>query len=105
MPTRGNSLLNNQLSSVTRKGLTRSRQPSHHRRFKATVQGWLLQYRTRRPTLLATPKVSVRYVPTVGTWGVGVKHLWYTKRRRAQNPNDFETWIVGGGVTDIERFR
>jgi hypothetical protein len=29
--------------------------------------------------------------------------LWFTKSRRAQNEDDYETWIQGGGSTDIER--
>lgn len=33
-----------------------------------------------------------------------MKHLWYTKRRRAQNPNDFETWIVGGVSPTLNAF-
>ena len=27
---------------------------------------------------------------------------WFVKRRRAQNPDDYETWQQGG-VTNIER--
>ena len=30
--------------------------------------------------------------------------MWYTKRRRAQNPNDFETWIVGGVSPTLNAF-
>jgi len=29
--------------------------------------------------------------------------LWYTKARRAQNDQDYETWIEGGGNADYER--
>ena len=29
--------------------------------------------------------------------------MWWTKSRRAQNTEDFETWLQGGGNTDIER--
>ena len=30
---------------------------------------------------------------------------WYSKARRAQNNQDFETWVEGGGGSDIERLR
>ena len=30
--------------------------------------------------------------------------MWYTKRRRAQNPNDFETWIEGGVSPTLNAF-
>ena len=29
--------------------------------------------------------------------------LSFTKAKRAQNVNDYESWIAGGGITNIER--
>jgi hypothetical protein len=29
--------------------------------------------------------------------------MWFTKAKRAQNVDDYETWIQGGGSTNIER--
>ena len=28
--------------------------------------------------------------------------MWWTKSRRAQNVDDYETWILGGGSADFE---
>jgi hypothetical protein len=30
-------------------------------------------------------------------------NLWFTKRRRAQTNEDYETWVEGGGGANIER--
>ena len=31
-------------------------------------------------------------------------NLWFNKSRRAQNPNDYETWIEGGVVPTLNAF-
>ena len=33
-----------------------------------------------------------------------VKTLWYTKSRRAQNDEDYETWIEGGVMPTLNAF-
>ena len=38
------------------------------------------------------------------TWGVEVKLYWYTKRRRAQHDQDFETWIQDGVCPTLNAF-
>ena len=43
-------------------------------------------------------------MPTVAILGGGVKHLWFTKRRRAQNDQDYETWIAGGVSPTLNAF-
>ena len=35
---------------------------------------------------------------------VAVKPLWFNKSRRAQNPDDYETWIEGGVVPTLNAF-
>ena len=35
---------------------------------------------------------------------VAVKHLWFNKSRRAQNSEDYETWIEGGVVPTLNAF-
>ena len=38
------------------------------------------------------------------TWEVEVKPYWYSKRRRAQNDQDFETWIQEGVCPTLNAF-
>lgn len=33
-----------------------------------------------------------------------MKHFWFTKSRRAQNDQDYETWIVGGVSPTLNAF-
>ena len=40
----------------------------------------------------------------VETWVVGVRTLWFTKSRRAQNEDDYETWIEGGVMPTMNAF-
>lgn len=35
---------------------------------------------------------------------VAVKPLWFNKSRRAQNPDDYETWLEGGVVPTLNAF-
>jgi site-specific DNA-cytosine methylase len=35
---------------------------------------------------------------------VGVRTLWFTKSRRAQNEDDYETWIEGGVMPTMNAF-
>ena len=35
---------------------------------------------------------------------MAVKPLWFNKRRRAQNPDDYETWLEGGVVPTLNAF-
>lgn len=35
---------------------------------------------------------------------MAVKPLWFNKSRRAQNPDDYETWIEGGVVPTLNAF-
>ena len=35
---------------------------------------------------------------------VEVKHLWFNKSRRAQNSEDYETWVQGGVVPTMNAF-
>jgi len=43
-------------------------------------------------------------VPTVVTWVEEVRTLWFTKSRRAQNDQDYETWIEGGVMPTLNAF-
>jgi len=54
--------------------------------------------------LVVTPKELAHFVPMAVTWVVGVKTLWFTKSRRAQNEDDYETWIEGGVMPTMNAF-
>lgn len=54
--------------------------------------------------LVATPRELVRYAPTAVTLEVEVRTLWFTKSRRAQNEDDYETWIEGGVMPTMNAF-
>lgn len=40
----------------------------------------------------------------VETWVEEVKTLWFTKSRRAQNEDDYETWVQGGIMPTLNAF-
>jgi len=40
----------------------------------------------------------------VETWVEEVKTLWFTKSRRAQNEDDYETWLEGGVTPTLNAF-
>ena len=54
--------------------------------------------------LVATPREWVRSALMVETWVAGVRTLWFTKSRRAQNEDDYETWIEGGVMPTMNAF-
>jgi site-specific DNA-cytosine methylase len=43
-------------------------------------------------------------VPMVGISVEEVKTLWFTKSRRAQNVDDYETWVEGGVMPTLNSF-
>jgi len=53
---------------------------------------------------VATPREWVRYALMEVTSVVEVKTLWFTKSRRAQNEDDYETWIEGGVMPTMNAF-
>lgn len=53
---------------------------------------------------MATPKELAHYAPTAVILEVEVKTLWFTKSRRAQNEDDYETWIEGGVMPTLNAF-